>query len=274
MKCGDFHDQVSGYVLDALSETERDACARHLREQARHEGCLEALLYQRRVVFALPHALPVTAAPEALWPLISGALRGVIVRWPGPELRERLAYVLVAAACVGLLFFAREREQLASEGVRRRHEITSLSARVDDAEQARAACIERADGLERTLSLQRDALALAGAPSTRFVSLAPLPGKPHGATALIAAGNRRVLVLAAAITRAADEDLQLWTLRGSGVPEPAGFLRVLPGGMAVGEIRSERLVQGLPDAFAVSREPLGGSATPTDVLMLGKLAGT
>jgi hypothetical protein len=274
MKCSDFHDQVSGYVLDALSETEHDACTRHLSEQARHEGCLEALLYQRRVVFALPHALSITAAPTSLWPLVSGALGGVIVRWPGPRMRERLAYVAVAAACVALLFFAREREQLASEGARRRDEITMLSGRVDDAEQGRAACVQRADELQHTLDLQRDALALAAEPSTRFVALAPLPGKAHGATALIASGNQRVLVLASALNKAANEDLQLWTLRGTGAPEPAGFLRALPGGMAVGEILRERLAAGLPDAFAVSLEPLGGSASPSDVLMLGKVAGS
>jgi anti-sigma-K factor RskA len=273
MKCSDFHEHVSGYVLDALSEDERAACARHLREEAHHDGCLEALTSQRRVVLALPNALSFTAAPAALWSLIAGSIGGVIVRWPGPVARERIAYAMVAAACVGLLYFAREREQLVSEGARRRDKITSLSARFDDAAQAKAACLRRADELEHTLELSRDALALAGEPSTHFVALAPLPGKAYGATALIASGNKRVLVLASAVSKAADKDLQLWTLRG-GTPEPAGFLRVLASGMAVGEIESERLAAGLPDAFAVSLEPRGGSSTPSDVLMVGKVVGT
>lgn len=272
MKCAEFQAQLAGYVLDALEDDERAACAQHLREQACHEGCLEALIYQRRVVLALPQALAPQALAGSLWPRVAARIGGVVVRWPRPAAREKLAYLALAAACVGLLVLGRQREQLLHESARQRDELTSLSARAGEAERGRGACLARLDELERSLALQRDALALAAAPTTRFVALAPLPGKAQGATALIAAGHARVLVLASGVARTAGKELQLWTLR-AGTAEPAGFLRVLPGGVAVGEVNRERLASGLPDAFAVSLEPAGGALVPSDVLMVGAVRG-
>jgi hypothetical protein len=275
VNCHEFHELAPGYALDALSEAERAACQAHLHGHTTHVGCIEQLSQYRRVLVALPELLPGLLAPRALWLRIEQALprSGVLLRLPGARARELVAYAVAVAACLALAFIlqARGRDQAALGA--RSHELSNLSARFDETRARHAQCLERLDTFSHELELERAALALAALPGTRVVALSPLAGKQQGATALVAAEGGRVLVLASNVAARPDQDLQLWTLRG-GTPEPAGFLHVLARGLAVGEIDRQRLASGLPDAFALSREPLGGSLTPSDILAVGAVKGS
>jgi anti-sigma-K factor RskA len=45
------------------------------------------------------------------------------------------------------------------------------------------------------------------------------------------------------------------------------------GGTAAGEVDRVLLREGPPDALAVSLEPAGGSPSPTQVVLVGRVAG-
>lgn len=62
------------------------------------------------------------------------------------------------------------------------------------------------------------------------------------------------------------EQYQLWTIQG-GTPVSAGVLEETRGLISIGKI------EGAPQAFAISLEPLGGSETPTpgNILVLGNV---
>jgi anti-sigma-K factor RskA len=66
---------------------------------------------------------------------------------------------------------------------------------------------------------------------------------------------------------------QLWVIRGAAPPRPAGFLQPAGGGAAAGEVDPSLLEGAPPEALAISLEPAGGSPSPTQVLMVGRVAG-
>jgi anti-sigma-K factor RskA len=64
---------------------------------------------------------------------------------------------------------------------------------------------------------------------------------------------------------------QLWVIRGTTAPVPAGFLSAA-GQTTAGEVARDVLAGPPPDALAVSLEPPGGSPSPTQVVLVGKLS--
>ena len=71
--------------------------------------------------------------------------------------------------------------------------------------------------------------------------------------------------------RVGEDDLVVALLRvDEEAPIAAGFLQDAVDGTAYGEVDPAVLTAGLPDAFAISLEPKGGSAAPTEVVLVGK----
>jgi hypothetical protein len=171
----------------------------------------------------------------------------------------------VAAAAVVLLAFWLGGRQ---EG---RERDAALAAAEAEA-RARVALEDEVRSLRREVEAEREVLALLDAPGSRVVELAPLPGKAGRATAVVNLDSRRAVVVSSSLVPEPGRVYQLWVIRGSAAPFPAGFLRETAAGVSLGVV-DPALLASRPDAFAVSLEPQGGSPAPTDVRLVGKLAG-
>lgn len=262
MTCAEVREAAAAYALGALEPGEARELERHLAEPGPHQGCREALEEARSTALALAGAL---AAPEVrpspgLWLAIEARTDEAAAR--RASLGRRWAAwggaIAAAAALVIAGLLGRELRQ----------------ERVD----ARAAAHERDLARAQLASLQgeralaAEALALLDRPGSRIVALEPQPGQRGRAVAILDAAGERALVASTSLTPQPGKDYQLWVIRGAAAPRPAGFLRV-SGGTAAGEIDPAVLRGPPPDALAVSLEPAGGSAAPTQVLLVGKVSG-
>jgi anti-sigma-K factor RskA len=111
MTCDEFKEMAPAYVLVALDEQERSACAQHLATRAPHQGCREAVAAAEMVAARLGAALiPQRPSPE-VWRAIAARLhedRGTGSQ-PDDVARRRGLYHLcgwlVAAALVGVYLY-------------------------------------------------------------------------------------------------------------------------------------------------------------------------
>lgn len=164
---------------------------------------------------------------------------------------------------------ARARAQMAEGDAGDLREVASKTAMaLSDARTCRGTLEE----LTRDLTLYREAVALLEAPGTHVVALAPQGAHKAPATVVFRPGDRRAIVLGSSFAIPAGKAAQLWVIRGKGAPIPAGFVHALPGGLTVGDF-DRALLEQPPDAFAVSIEPVGGSKTPTEVVLVGAAKG-
>jgi anti-sigma-K factor RskA len=245
--CEEFQEQASSLALGVLEPEERAACEAHLREPRAHAGCEEALRRSLETVAALASAAPEVRPDERVW-------RGIAARAgieEAPRARPRgipvwAAAALAAAVLAGIWLGDRRQSE------RQRHALEAeLRAARGEAEEARALA------------------ALLAEPGSRLVELSPLPGRSGRAAAVMNLASRRALVVSSSLEPQPGKVYQLWVIRGAAAPVPAGFLRRAAGALHVGEI-APALLATAPDAFAVSLEPEGGSAAPTDVRLLGR----
>jgi hypothetical protein len=145
------------------------------------------------------------------------------------------------------------------------------SERADQAlAELRAFTAAQAQG-EAEASVRRQLMAMLEQPGARAIHLDPMPGETMRAVAVYDPTQKKALVVATSLGAPSGKDYELWVLRGSAAPQPAGMFRSA-GGLVVAEV-DPTLLGETPDAFAVSLEPAGGSPTPTKVLMVGKTAG-
>jgi len=241
--CEEFRALASSYALGALDADEQAAAEAHLRDVTAHDGCEEALRGARATVAALAGALPQVRPGERVWRSIASraSIDEPAPASPPPLVpRRALLGFGAAAAAILVALYLGERRQVAR--------------------------------LRAELDAQRAVAALLGEPGSRVVELAPLPGRPGRAIAVVNLAARRAVVVSSSLAPERGKVYQLWVIRGTDAPVPAGFLRHAGGALSLGEIDPAQLATA-PDALAVSLEPAGGSPTPTDVRLVGRLAG-
>ena len=110
MSCDEFKELAPAYVLVALDEQERSACAHHLATAFPHRGCREAVAAAEMVAAQLGAALiPQRPSPQ-VWRAIAARVHEDRGSSPLPEeARRRSLYHLcgwlVAAALVGVYLY-------------------------------------------------------------------------------------------------------------------------------------------------------------------------
>jgi len=293
MKCSEFHELCAAYALDALSEEERLACARHLHDEGPHEDCELLLARYERVVGAL--SAGVTSAPvaPALWRAIAtrieqrgdevernvvplDAARAAPRRW-----REGIAWAAAAAALLGALWSHQSTQQLvrntARERTRAEQSLASTNAQLKGTEAARAECsaeLQKAvQKLSQRIDLRRDAVSLLEDAATQIAPMAAASARPYKATALYNPKTKRALVISSSVEQLEGKDYELWVIAAGEAPRPAGFMHFDATGVSIGEFDPALLQGKTPAALAVSLEPTGGRPTPTEVVLIAKLQG-
>ncbi len=267
MTCAELREVAAAYALGALEPGERSEVERHLAAAGPHDGCHEAVVRARATAAELARALPEVTPDPAVWRAIevrAGRARRRFSTPVGP-----VGWAAVAAAALALVFLQLERLELR----RQREEVRAAQASSRAADEERDRVRQALQALEGAASLERDALALLDRPGTRLVPLAPQAGHDIRATAILNLAEGRAFVVSATLSPQPGKSYQLWVLRGTAPPRPAGFLRSAPAGASAGEVDRTLLSGGAPDALAVSLEPEGGSPAPTQVLMIGKVSG-
>ena len=144
---------------------------------------------------------------------------------------------------------------------------TELTRRVE--EQAASVA-----SLRESLAAQAQVLRVVGAPRTLSASLNPSEGgRGTGRVVVDATSGEAAVVLAGLPPAASDKVYELWAIRGSNPPEPAGLLAV-PSEQAVATKVGTLERPAEVTAFAVSVEPVGGSTSPTGpIVLVGPVAG-
>jgi anti-sigma-K factor RskA len=276
--CQEFQELAGALALGTLDAADRAAAEEHLLERE-HGGCPEALARARATVAGLAGALPPVAPSDEVWRAIAARLGleapGAPAVMPLRRLRavRSLPWVAaaasLAAAVVGFGLWGRER----AARERGEAELAEVARGAQLEARERAALAVEVQALRSGLAREREIMALLDADGSRVVPLAPVGGGGRRATAIVNPRLRRAVIVSTALAPEPGKDWQLWVIHGAGAPEPAGFLRFVPGAaLAMGEI-DPRLLATPPGALAVSREPAGGSPSPTEVVLLGKLAG-
>ena len=180
-----------------------------------------------------------------------------------------MGWAAVAAAVLAVALLQMERVRLREERGEAARAQAAAQALASERDRLRAEVQALAGGS----TLTRDALALLDRPGSRLVALVAQPGQDFRATAILNLAQRRGYVVSAQLAPQPGKTYQLWIIRGTAPPRPAGFLQPAPAGASAGELDPVLLAAGAPDAVAVSLEPEGGSSAPTQVLMVGKVTG-
>jgi anti-sigma-K factor RskA len=122
--------------------------------------------------------------------------------------------------------------------------------------------------LQEAVESQAQFLRVLDGVRLRSASLAPTEGRPGRARVLLDVDSgEAAVVLAGVPALEPGKTYELWAIRGTKAPEPAGLLGVADAGGAA--LRVEPLkAPGEVTAFAVSIEPAGGSPSPTGPVVL------
>jgi hypothetical protein len=242
---GDIHSLAGAYALDALTEIEQAAFARHAADCA--VCALEVSELQEtaaRIAEANwsvppPRMRRAVLAEVSRTGQVTGRRRADSRVGPAPEaltarLRRRAALAVAAAVLAtggGVVAWTVARQQASDEHARLVAE-QNLSGRIGDVLAASDAHLARAGQVSIVMSQSLDAAV---------VVLADLPDPGR--------------------TKA----YQLWTIRG----KAATSVGLLPAGQHSGTVLVANVTGA--DTFGVSLEPAGGSARPTAVVQAVKL---
>lgn len=134
-----------------------------------------------------------------------------------------------------------------------------------ETEQRMADCESRQQQLQAAQSQQ---LALLADPATRLVRISPLSGRSETWQLTLyhnPANAKTLLHLASLPPAPAGKDWQLWAIV-NGAPQSMGVIALQ--GQTQPLLNMPFVEQA--EAFAISLEPAGGSASPTEVVALGK----
>jgi anti-sigma-K factor RskA len=279
MNCTDFKEQVGAWALGALSSAEAREMEDHLASLSKHEGCQRALDQARLTAAQLSLSLPAARPGEKVWPAIEsrvGDSRAKQQSAPkGRKLpyKEALFWAIAAGMAATIHLVNQDRNQQAERANKNEKLLTEARGLLGQHER----CLHDLQEMKGNVSLQRDAIALLQSPGTKVVALEPTQsGSPYRGSAIVNLAEHRTIIVSSALPRFRDQDFELWVIRGSNAPVPAGLMHQGEEGITVGEIGGNLLEGAPPDTFAVSREAKGGSATgkPSEaILMVGKLAG-
>lgn len=209
---------------------------------------------------------------------------------PGLGLREGLGWGLAIAATVaGLALMNTWRnDQTRIAGLEQRLAITDR-ARVSAEEQVASTreglevrlrntdgqwqtCLDDLKSAMVSLDERDRALRLMGAPETLLIQLAAQGDVPYRASALLNGPEGEAMLLSSALAPQAGKDYQLWLIRGD-EKISAGLLAAdAETAATLAHIDPALLVDGAPDAIAVTVEPTGGMPQPTGpIVLLGKV---
>jgi anti-sigma-K factor RskA len=194
-----------------------------------------------------------------------GETSRALLRW---RLAGSIAAVLVLALGALLERTSRVADRQAGELAALVHTNSALLSRLDEQERALV-------GLRTSLAVQGQVLRVLGGPRTITAALAPSEGVAgRGRVMVDAISGEAAIVLAGLAPPGAGKVYELWAIRGSAAPEPAGVFTVdAHGSAATAGGRIERPAE--VTAFAVSIEPTGGSKTPTGpIVLVGAVSGT
>ena len=281
MNCSDFKEQVGAWALGALSPAEVREMEEHLASTTKHEGCEKALESSAAHCGAARAVASPVRPSEKVWPAIESRIgpRRKGDRW-GPNLPNRSArfpwmevVLWVAAAGMAVTIRYVDQDRTKQQARADKNEKLLVEARGLLGQHER--CLKDLQEMKSNVTEQRDAIALLQSPSTKVVALEPTQsGSPYRGSAIVNLADHRTIVVSSALPRFRDQDFELWVIRGTAPPVAAGLMHQSDEGITVGEIRGDLLQGPAPDAFAVSREAKGGSATgkPSEaILMVGKL---
>jgi anti-sigma-K factor RskA len=259
--CAEAIELAAAHALGALAPEERVALEAHLAGTGPHQGCPQAVDLARATAAELARTLPVVKPDPGVWRAIEARISPARrAAWAGPA-----GWVVAAVAAVALALALLDRQALRLG----REEASRAWARAElDRDQVRTQLGALADAA----AVQQQALELLDRPGTRLVPLAPQPGQTARAVAIVNLGESRAVIASATLPPQPGKTYQLWVIREAAPPAPAGFLRATDGG-AAGEVDPVALRGAPPDALAVSLEPTGGSPSPTQVLLVGRVAG-
>ncbi len=186
---------------------------------------------------------------------------------------QRARIVGAIAAMLALVFGALLAREM-QHGRERSAEIAALleqngalAVRID--EQGRALA-----GLREAFDAQAEVLRLVGGPRVLTATLAPKGGVTGAGRVLVDAGTGDAAIVISGLAPAdAGKTYELWVIRGTSAPEPAGLIAVADA--RSGAIRVPRVPRPSEvTAFAVSIEPKGGSPAPTGpVVLVGPVSG-
>lgn len=224
----DIHALAGAYALDALDDLERAAFDRHLRECG---ACAVEVAELRETASWLTHAV---ALP------------------PPPRLRESVL------AEVGRTAQERPKRSASSPGRSRRDRLRRWGVGL-----VAAAVLAAGVGVG-TWSIAEQGVrrenaridAVLAAPDARLVSSEMAGGR---VTLIVSASrNAAVALLNGLDDPGSGKDYQLWMINGSGGATSVGLVDAGSG---------RRYFTGLASAFGVTKEPSGGSNTPTKPLV-------
>jgi anti-sigma-K factor RskA len=238
------HDLLADYLLGLLSEEEIRQMERHLDEGC--AACTAELGVLRATLAVLATTAPHEPAPAHAKARLLGAIRAeasppirTVVRMPA---WGRVTIAALAAACLLLALdgqrLREDRVGLRSDAVIARARIAELESQVDDAAQW---------------------AALVTGTNARFAQLAPTPDGDAAMAgwAVYDPQSRRAAIVFEQAQAPAGRDYELWAIEG-GAPRSLGVIRADASGRAA--LRIEAVGgTGPVAAFAVSREPAGGS---------------
>jgi anti-sigma-K factor RskA len=278
MNCADFKEQVGAWALGALSATEAREMEEHLAAGHKHEGCQAALDQAKLTSAQLALSLPPVRPGERVWPGIESKTGEAAVKSSGskgrkPPYKEILYWAIAAGMALTIHLVNQDRNEQTARADKNQKLLTEARGLLSQHER----CLKDLQEIKSNVTLQRDAIALLQAPATKVVALEPTQnGSPYRGSAIVNLAEHRTIIVTSTLPRFRDQDFELWIIRGSEPPVPAGLMHQSDEGIMVGEIGGHLLQGNAPDAFAVSREAKGGSATgkPSEaILMVGKLAG-
>jgi len=228
----DIHALAGAYVLDAVDDIERAAFDRHLRDCA---SCAIEVAELRETSTWLSYPVAITPPPgmrEAVFARVANT----------PQERARRAAPSTSAR----------------RGRWQRWAVAAVAASVLGAGVGTGTWVvadQKADN-ERQINAQMQ--AVVSAPDAKLLSK-DLPGGGRISFIVSPSRDAGVAVLSGMPPAGVNKIYQLWMTGGS-----------TPTALSVGTLEGDgsKYIDGLQGAaeFAVSREPAGGSATPTDIV--------
>jgi len=179
--------------------------------------------------------------------------------------RWRVVGAVAASALVALAgLLAQSTRRLAVTG----EQLAAMSAEFATLEGRLASERRRLVSLQEAVDAQAQFLRVLDGVQLRSASLAPTEGRPGRARVLLdTETGETAVVLAGVPVLEPGKTYELWAIRGTKAPEPAGLLAVADASGAA--VHVAPIAQpGDVTAFAISIEPAGGSPSPTGPVVL------
>ena len=246
MDCRDFKELVPALALETLDESERAACVAHLAAVGHHDGCHQAEPQARALVARLAGVLPDHPVKPSVWHAIEQRVRASGP--PRPATRRRPRWRELGGWVVAVAVFA----LYLQKGPLR-------ASSFADAASASPPAFEHAAALMMDQEMRR------------YVFRPARGGSARG-TLLLAPNRRKAVILIDRVAPPpAGHGLQLWAVRGSGVPA-ALVSRLDPTntGIAIADLGAILFDPTLPGELLLSSDP-ANAAAPHSVLMIASL---